>query len=192
MMLKNRTYRSLGEESACLCGCLFAGNLVIGLFVMWSSPYLGELLRSIVVAWGSIAQIAVPSIQYISNLTSFQWEAWCASLVVWSVMPVGAYAVWRSKSLWEPDKYRMRRQPLILVFCVLLFAFVVVGMMRYSPMEQSLSGFGVARRMLSMMISSKLAYVSVLAFIATGVSIAAGLFIQALQLAHNLFRLRHC
>jgi hypothetical protein len=181
------TSRTNGYRSALLCTWLFVGSSTVGAIAIWLAPSAGSAFAYVVGGWGSMLQVLVPSVRHIPELTAFKWNAWCASVVVWTLMPLGAYAAWRCKALWTPDEIRIRRQPLILVFCALVFAFVVIGAMQYSPTTRSLAGFGFARRVLSLMVSSKAAYALVLGFIATGVSLSAGLLIQAAQLAHKIF-----
>lgn len=181
------TSNTNGYRSAVLCAWLFVGNATVGAIAIWLAPSADSAFARIVGSWGSMLQILVPSVRHIPDLTTFSWNAWFASVVVWTLMPLGTYAAWRCKALWTPDEIRIRRQPLLLMFGALVFAFVVVGAMQYSPTAKSLSGFGFARRMLSRMVSSKEAYALALAFIATGVALSAGLLIQAAQLAHKIF-----
>lgn len=173
------------SERSLRTSALFLGaHCILGLALVLLAPASAGSLPSFLKSWGSMLEVVVPAIHHIPALTAFPTEAWFASVIMWTLLPVFAVMAARLRWLWVPDETRLRRQPWLLLFAVAMFGFIAIGLMRYSPADTD--GYGFASRNLSLMTSGRVAYGLYLGLMVCGAALCIGFLVRIVGVARRV------
>lgn len=172
-------------EKAFKTSALFFGaHCVLAVALVLLAPAEAGLLPSFFRSWGAMLEIVAPSIYYLAALTAFPTQAWFATVVMWTLVPVSAVMAARLRYFWIPDETRFRRQPWLLLFGVALFGFITVFAMRYSPTDTE--GYSRAARHLRLMASGPVPYGVYLGIAMGAVSMCIGFTARIIPLARRV------
>jgi len=184
--MRSERLRPVSEsEKSFKSSVLFLGaHCALALAAVLVAPADGNSVPRFLRSWGEMLEVVVPSIQHIPVLTQFSAQAWFASVVMWTLLPLSAVIAARLRGLWIPNETRLRRQPWLLLFAAAIFGFVAVGMMRYSPVDTS--GYGFGARNLAAMTGGRISYGIYLGLIVCGVGLSIGFLARLLPIARRV------
>ena len=110
------------------CAIFLAAHCALAALLASVGPDNLDALPRALLAWGGFIESVIPNMHALSQLFEFSAAAWLTLVVMWTLMPLSVWWAMRGDWIFHPNMELLRRKPAILLFLILLFIGLAIGL----------------------------------------------------------------